>query len=107
MYINKMNIFKVKIMSKKQQLSKQSQRPVKPIHPKKNKNGIEQRGVIVENCGNTNFKIQLDINPDIIVNGTISGKMRMHYIKVNVGDSVIVEMSPYDLTHCRITKRLN
>ena len=95
-----------KKMSKKQQLSKQSQRPVKPIQPK-NKNAIEQRGVIVENCGNTNFKIQLDINPDIIVNGTISGKMRMHYIKVNVGDSVIVEMSPYDLTHCRITKRLN
>ena len=99
MYINKMNIFKVKIMSKKQQLSKQSQRSVKPIQPNKNKNAIEQRGVIVENCGNTNFRIQLDINPDIIVNGTISGKMRMHYIKVNVGDSVIVEMSPYELTH--------
>ena len=107
MYINKMNIFKVKIMSKKQQLSKQSQRPVKPIQSNKNKNAIEQRGVIVENCGNTNFRIQLDINPDIIVNGTISGKMRMHYIKVNGGDSVIVEMRPYDLTHCRSTKRLN
>ena len=102
-----MNIFKVKIMSKKQQLSKQSQRSVKTIQTNQNKNAIEQRGVIVENCANTNLRIRLDINQDIIVNGTISGKMRMHYIKVNVGDSVIVEMSPYDLTHCRITKRLN
>ena len=94
-------------MSKKQQLSKQVQKPQHTVVHKKNTNAIEQRGVIVENCGNTNFKIQLDVNPDIVVKGTISGKMRMHYIKVNVGDSVIVEMSPYDLSHCRITKRLN
>ncbi len=94
-------------MSKKQQLSKQAQKPVKPVQHKKNTNAIEQKGTIIENCGNTNFKIQLDVNPDIVVKGTISGKMRMHYIKVNVGDSVIVEMSPYDLSHCRITKRLN
>lgn len=94
-------------MSKKQQLSKQAQKPQHTVVHKKNTNAIEQRGVIVENCGNTNFKIQLDVNPDIVVKGTISGKMRMHYIKVNVGDSVIVEMSPYDLSHCRITKRLN
>ena len=95
-------------MSKKQQLSKQAQKSQKPvaIH-KKNTNAIEQKGIIVENCGNTNFRIKLDVNPDIIVKGTISGKMRMHYIKVNVGDSVIIEMSPYDLTQCRIVKRLN
>ena len=94
-------------MSKKQQLSKQARNPLSQFSIRKNTNAIEQKGTIVENCGNTNFKIQLDVNPDIVVKGTISGKMRMHYIKVNVGDSVIVEMSPYDLSHCRITKRLN
>ena len=73
----------------------------------KKNNAIEQTGVIVDNCGNTNFRIQLDVNPNVIVKGTISGKMRIHYIKVNVGDRVNIEMSPYDLTHCRITKRLN
>ncbi len=70
------------------------------------KDFIEQNGVIVENCGNTMFKVQLDINPDMVVKGTISGKMRIHYIKVNVGDKVLVEMSIYDPTHCRIVKRL-
>lgn len=67
---------------------------------------IEQTGVVVENCGNTMFKVELDINPDIVVKGTISGKMRINYIKVNVGDKVAVEMSPYDTTRCRIVKRL-
>ena len=65
-----------------------------------------RHGTIIENFGNTNFKVQLDINEDMHVTGTISGKMRMHYIKVGVGDRVHVEMSPYDLTKCRITKRL-
>lgn len=69
-------------------------------------NVIEQTGVVVENCGNTMFKVKLDINPDIVVKGTISGKMRINYIKVNVGDKVAVEMSPYDTTQCRIVKRL-
>ena len=66
---------------------------------------IEQQGVVIEHCGNTNFKVQLDIN-DAIVQGTISGKMRMNYIKITVGDAVMVELSPYDLTKCRITRRL-
>ena len=94
-------------MSKKKELTKKAQKPVKPQGSHKtNKSAIEQEGTIVENLGNTNFKIQLDINPDITVTGTISGKMRMHYIKVNVGDRVRIEMSPYDLTKCRIVRRL-
>lgn len=93
-------------MSKKQIISKQAQQPQTTPVKKKNKNFIEQTGVIVENCGNTLFKVKLDINEDIIVKGTISGKMRMNYIKVNVGDKVEVEMSPYDVTNCRIVKRL-
>ena len=93
-------------MAKKKELTKQAQKPQKPVRHKVNANAIEQEGTIVENLGNTNFRIQLDINPDITVTGTISGKMRMHYIKVNVGERVRVEMSPYDLTKCRITRRL-
>ena len=75
--------------------------------PKSKNNGmIEQDGTVIENCGNTNFKVQLDINPDMVVKGTISGKMRMHYIKIGVGDRVKVEITPYDLERCRITRRL-
>ena len=66
---------------------------------------IEQDGTIMEALSNAMFRVELENGVDITAH--ISGKMRMHYIKVNVGDSVIVEMSPYDLTHCRITKRLN
>jgi translation initiation factor IF-1 len=98
-------------MSKKQNISKSknadNKRPVAVVNTKKvSSKFIEQDGTVVENCGNTNFKIQLDIN-DLIVNGTISGKMRTHYIKVGVGDRVKVELTPYDLTKCRIVKRLN
>ena len=93
-------------MSKKQELSKKAQKPVKKPIAQANANNLEYDGVIIENMGNTNFKVQLDMNPDIELTGTISGKMRMHYIKVGVGDKVRVEMSPYDLTKCRITRRL-
>ena len=95
-------------MSKKQELSKKNNaKQPRPVSgPKTSSKFIEQDGVIIENCGNTNFKIQLDVNEDLIVQGTISGKMRMHYIKVGVGDRVRIEMSPYDLSKCRIVKRL-
>ena len=66
---------------------------------------IEQTGVVIEHSGNTMFKVQLDCN-DMVVTGTISGKMRKNYIRVMVGDRVMVEMSPYDLTKCRISRRL-
>lgn len=90
-------------------MKKQNKQPIKKqtqVIKQKKSDAIEQTGVIVENCGNTNFKVMLDVNQDMILKGTISGRMRMHYIKVNVGDSVMVEISPYDLNHCRITKRL-
>ena len=51
----------------------------------KKNNAIEQTGVIVENCGNTNFRIQLDVNPDVIVKGTISGKMRILFFFQDFG----------------------
>ena len=51
------------------------------------------------------FKIKLDSGQEII--GHLSGRMRIHYIKVVAGDRVIVQMTPYDLSKGRIVKRLN
>ena len=65
---------------------------------------IEQDGVVVEALSNANFCVELDmIGAQILC--TISGKMRMHNIKILPGDKVKVEMSPYDLTKGRIVFR--
>lgn len=65
---------------------------------------IEQKGEIIEALGNAMFRIELENGHKII--GHISGKMRTHFIRLTPGDSVVVEMSPYDLTKGRITQRL-
>ncbi len=65
---------------------------------------IKQDGVVAEALSNANFKVQLE-NGHIIL-ATISGKMRMHYIRILPGDKVKVELSPYDLTRGRITFRI-
>ncbi len=64
---------------------------------------IEVQGKIVETLPNANFKVELE-NGQIVM-AYISGKMRMHYIKILPGDRVQVELSPYDLTKGRITYR--
>ena len=64
---------------------------------------IEQDGTIVENLSNAMFRVELGNGVQIIAH--ISGKMRMHYIKILPGDKVKVEMSPYDLTKGRIVFR--
>ena len=64
---------------------------------------IEQEGVIVETLPNAMFKVELENGHVILAH--ISGKMRMHYIKILPGDKVKVEMSPYDLTKGRISFR--
>ena len=64
---------------------------------------IEVDGTITEALSNAMFRVQLESGHVIIAN--ISGKMRMHYIKILPGDRVKVEMSPYDLTRGRITWR--
>ena len=64
---------------------------------------IEQEGVIVETLPNAMFKVELENGHVIIAH--ISGKMRMHYIKILPGDRVKVEMSPYDLSKGRISFR--
>ena len=64
---------------------------------------IEMQGEVVENLPNATFRVKLENNH--IVLGHISGKMRMHYIKILPGDKVKLEMSPYDLSKGRITYR--
>lgn len=60
-------------------------------------------GVITETLPNAMFRVKLDNGHEILA--VISGKMRMNYIKILVGDKVTIEMSPYDLTKGRITYR--
>ena len=64
---------------------------------------IEQDGTIVEALSNAMFRVELDNGHVVIAH--ISGKMRMHYIKLLPGDKVKHEMSPYDLSKARITYR--
>jgi len=64
---------------------------------------IEVQGTIVETLPNAMFRVELE-NGKIIL-AYVSGKMRMHFIKILPGDKVTVELSPYDLTKGRITYR--
>lgn len=64
---------------------------------------IKQDGEVTEALSNANFKVRLE-NGHIIL-ATISGKMRMNYIRILPGDKVSIEMSPYDLTRGRIIYR--
>ena len=64
---------------------------------------IEVEGSVVEALPNAMFRVELDNGH--IITAHISGKMRMHYIKILPGDKVKVEMSPYDLTKGRISFR--
>jgi len=64
---------------------------------------IKLDGTIDEALSNAMFRVRLESGHQIVA--TISGKMRMHYIRILPGDKVAVEMSPYDLTRGRITYR--
>ena len=64
---------------------------------------IEVDGVITEALSNAMFRVQLENGP--LITAHISGKMRMHYIKILPGDKVTVELSVYDLNRGRITYR--
>ena len=68
-----------------------------------NQSAIEQDGTIVEALSNAMFRVELENGHEIIAH--ISGKMRMHYIKILPGDKIRVEMSPYDLSKGRIVFR--
>ncbi len=64
---------------------------------------IVQDGTVIEALPNAMFRVELQNN--LVILATISGKMRLHYIKILPGDKVKVEISPYDLTRGRIIFR--
>ena len=64
---------------------------------------IDIEGTIKETLPNAMFKVELENGHEILAH--VSGKIRMHYIRILPGDRVTVEMSPYDLTKGRITYR--
>jgi translation initiation factor IF-1 len=64
---------------------------------------IKVDGVVIEPLPNATFRVELKNGHRVLAH--ISGKMRMHYIKILPGDRVAVELSPYDLTRGRITYR--
>ncbi|MBS3973661.1 MAG: translation initiation factor IF-1 [Actinobacteria bacterium] len=69
----------------------------------KREESIEMEGTVSEPLPNAMFRVELDNGHKVLAH--ISGKMRMHYIRILPGDRVVVELSPYDLTRGRITYR--
>ncbi|MBW1835365.1 MAG: translation initiation factor IF-1 [Deltaproteobacteria bacterium] len=64
---------------------------------------IQVQGTVIETLPNAMFKVELENKHQVLAH--ISGKMRMHFIKILPGDTVTVELSPYDLSRGRITYR--
>ena len=74
----------------------------KPKQTENKESGIELDAVVTENLPNARFRVKLEEN-DMEILAHVSGKMRMHYIRIMPGDKVKVEVSPYDMTMGRIT----
>jgi translation initiation factor IF-1 len=68
------------------------------------KEAIEVEGIVVEPLPNGMFRVELPNGHKVLAH--ISGKIRLHYIKIVPGDKVLIELSPYDLSRGRITYRL-
>ncbi len=71
--------------------------------PRAKTDKIEVEGVVNESLPNAMFRVDLANDHEVLAH--ISGKMRMHYIKILIGDRVLVELSEYDLNRGRITYR--
>lgn len=69
------------------------------------KDSIQLNGTVKENLPNTTFRVEVDGGHEVLAH--ISGRMRVHRIRVLPGDRVVVECSPYDLTRGRIVQRLD
>lgn len=69
----------------------------------KRDDAIELEGTVIEPLPNAMFRVELENGHKVLAH--ISGKMRMHYIRILPGDKVVVELSPYDLSRGRITYR--
>jgi translation initiation factor IF-1 len=68
------------------------------------KDVIRMEGEVIETLPSTTFRVKLDNGHDVLAH--ISGRMRVHYIRLLPGDRVVLEMSPYDLTKGRIVQRM-
>jgi len=68
------------------------------------KEAIEVEGTVLESLPNAMFRVELPNGHKVLAH--ISGKIRLHYIKILPGDRVLIELSPYDLSRGRITYRL-
>ncbi len=68
------------------------------------KDTIKLEGIIIETLPSTTFRVKLDNGHEVLAH--ISGRMRVHYIRLLPGDRVLLEMSPYDLSKGRVTQRL-
>jgi translation initiation factor IF-1 len=79
-------------------LAKKTKKPRKP-----KKDAVEVKGTVIEALPNAMFRVELETGHEILAH--ISGKMRMYYIRILLGDKVLVELSPYDLTRGRIIYR--
>ena len=79
-------------------MAKKSRRPKKV-----KKDAVEVKGTVIEALPNAMFRVELETGHEILAH--ISGKMRMYYIRILLGDKVLVELSAYDLTRGRITYR--
>ncbi|MCS7286678.1 MAG: translation initiation factor IF-1 [Anaerolineae bacterium] len=75
----------------------------KKEEPRKKRETLEMDGTVIQALPNAMFKVKLDTGHEVLAH--VSGKMRMYYIHVLVGDRVRVELSPYDLTRGRIVYR--
>jgi len=73
----------------------------KPRKAKKDK--VEVKGKVIEALPNAMFRVKLETGHEVLAH--ISGKMRMYYIRILLGDTVLVELSAYDLTRGRIIYR--
>lgn len=74
-----------------------------PLRVRKQKKLVEISGVVTHNLSNGKFRVKLENGVQVI--GHLSGKIRQNRIKIVVGDTIIVELSPYDLTKGRIIYR--
>ena len=83
---------------------RQFQHKKKTTNEAEKEEGIEVEGTVLENLPNARFRVKL-VEGDIEILAHVSGKMRMHYIRILPGDKVKVELSPYDLTKGRIVYR--
>ncbi|MBN1694970.1 translation initiation factor IF-1 [candidate division WOR-3 bacterium] len=66
---------------------------------------VKVKGEVVEKLPDSKFRVKLDLDNQPIILAYLSGKMKMNYIKIDIGDIVDVELSPYDLTKGRVVYR--